>query len=273
MARIRHNRIFVLVSVLLAASFVSAQKTEFVTLPRQTIEERLRLAPRKDSDRQALIKKLLLDAGCAPELLREEKVGSAANVICVLPGESEGEIVVGAHFDHINKGDGVVDNWTGASLLPSLLEALRQQPRRHTYVFVAFAQEEKGLVGSRRYVERLNYSDKMRVEAMVNMDTLGLSPTKMWLTQADKKLASALAAVAAAMKLPCTVMNVDGAGTSDSEPFKNAGIPSITIHSATPETMPILHTPKDKLSAVNLDDYYDSYRLISAYMAYLDQGS
>ncbi len=38
----------------------------------------------------------------------------------------------------------------------------------------------------------------------------------------------------------------------------------------TQETWPILHSAKDTMSAVKIDDYYDSYRLIAAYLAYLD---
>jgi len=38
------------------------------------------------------------------------------NVICTLPGFGPARpILVGAHYDHISDGDGVVDNWSGAS--------------------------------------------------------------------------------------------------------------------------------------------------------------
>jgi hypothetical protein len=45
----------------------------------------------------------------------------------------------------------------------------------------------------------------------------------------------------------------------------------VTIHSVTQDTLRILHSPRDRFSAIHLDDYYDTYRLISAYLAYLDQ--
>jgi Zn-dependent M28 family amino/carboxypeptidase len=54
------------------------------------------------------------------------------NVICLLPGTSDKVIVVGAHFDRVSEGDGVVDNGSGASLLPSLHEAVKIVPRKHT---------------------------------------------------------------------------------------------------------------------------------------------
>jgi len=44
----------------------------------------------------------------------------------------------------IEAGDGVVDNWTGASLLSSLYQGLADVPRRHTFRFVSFSHGEYG---------------------------------------------------------------------------------------------------------------------------------
>jgi hypothetical protein len=44
----------------------------------------------------------------------------------------------------------------------------------------------------------------------------------------------------------------------------------MTLHSVTQETLPILHSDKDQLSAIRADDYYTSYRLITVFLAYLD---
>ena len=38
----------------------------------------------------------------------------------------------------------------------------------------------------------------------------------------------------------------------------------------TDQTWSILHSPSDKMSAIKMNDYYDSYRLIAEYLAYLD---
>lgn len=105
---------------------------------------------------------------------------------------------------------------------------------------------------------------------MVNMDSLGLTPTKVWASHADKTLLDALTSVAAASKHPLSTVNVDKLGTTDSESFASYQIPRITLHSVTPEKMQVLHSADDTLLAINLDDYYDSYRLIAEYLAYLD---
>jgi hypothetical protein len=67
-------------------------------------------------------------------------------------------------------------------------------------------------------------------------------------------------------------MNVDNLGTADSESFARYQIPRITLHSVTQKTWSILHSPSDKLAAIKMNDYYDSYKLIAEYLAYLDDG-
>ncbi len=78
-----------------------------------------------------------------------------------------------------------MDNWTGAALLPSLYEGLAGVPRRHTFRFVAFSAEERGLLGSKAYVAELGKSHEV-VTAMVNLDTLGLSESEVWVRRGCK---------------------------------------------------------------------------------------
>ncbi|MBZ5656582.1 MAG: M28 family peptidase [Acidobacteriia bacterium] len=251
-----------------------SEQVRFRLAEPSVIEGHLKSFSTKNSEREALIRKWLVESGCKDPNLSEETPQRKLppNVICVLPGETQEVIVVGAHTDHVDTfRDGVVDNWTGASLLPSLLYSLSGQSRHHTFVFVGFTAKEKGLVGSGYYAEHLTPEQRTQIEAMVNMDSLGLSPTKVWATHADKALLDALALVASASGLPIAAVNVDRVGTADSESFARYQIPRITLHSITEETWPILHSSRDQLAAVKMNDYYDSYHLIAEYLAYLDE--
>ena len=105
---------------------------------------------------------------------------------------------------------------------------------------------------------------------MVNMDSLGTTPTKVDLTRGDKRLAERLASVSSSTQLPLSVVNVHQVGRSDSDSFQDRHVPTIMIHSITNETWPILHRPRDQMAAMHLSDYYDTYRLMTAYLAYLD---
>ncbi len=75
------------------------------------------------------------------------------------------------------------------------------------------------------------------------------------------------------MNLPIGGMNVNGFGESDEESFIRQKVCTMTIHSLTPETTHVLHNSADKPSAVRFHDYYDTYRLLAAYLAILDAQS
>jgi Iap family predicted aminopeptidase len=257
----------------LAGSFNASGQVQFRLATPEVIQTRLKSFSTKNNAREVLIRNWLAEAGCQESNLSEQSLEQKLppNVICVVPGQTQETIVVGAHTDHVDAfGDGVVDNWTGASLLPSLLYSLTGQPRHHTFIFVGFSAEEKGLVGSAFYAGHLTDEQRKRMAAMVNLDSLGLGPTEVWATHADKGLVNSLGVIAAASKLPVSVMNVDNVGSADSESFVRYQIPRITLHSVTQETLPVLHSPRDKLNAIKVNDYYDSYHLIAAYLAYLD---
>jgi peptidase M28-like protein len=262
-----------LFSLLLASSVViPAQTIQIYVVPQQMVEQRLNAYVTKNDKREPAVRHLFEAAGCGGERLTEQPVKGlkAPNLICTLSGTTERVIVVGAHFDLIEDGDGVVDNWTGVSLLSSLYQGLADVPRRHIFRFVAFSGEEKGLVGSRACVQQASKIHEP-VTAMVNMDTLGLGETEVWASHADPKLVKLIGVAAATVKLPVAAMNVDNVGDSDSEAFREKKIPAITIHSLTSATLPILHSFKDRIGAVHTDEYYRTYQLVLAYLAVLDQ--
>jgi len=248
---------------------------KYGTVKEQVIEARLEQYEGNNQRREATLKRLFQEAGCDAEHLSEQTVKGSKqpNVICVLPGKSERTIIVGAHFDRVSEGDGVVDNWSGASLLPSLYQSVRGTEREHTYVFIGFTSEEEGEVGSHFYVQKMSKEAVAAIDAMVNMDTLGLGPTLVWQSHSDKLLTGALNYIAKKLELPLSAVNVERVGSSDSEQFAEKKIPRITVHSLTQKSWDerILHTRKDKLAEIKFADYYQTYRLMSAYVVFLDQ--
>jgi hypothetical protein len=112
------------------------------------------------------------------------------NVVGVLEGEGPhaGEtIVIGAHYDHLGFGgsgsaapgvheihNGADDNGSGSTVLVEVARQLagraKKPPRR--FVFVAFTGEERGLIGSARYVRKPLFPLDSTV-AMLNLDMVG----------------------------------------------------------------------------------------------------
>ncbi len=264
--------LFALGALIVSNPLIIAQEIKFNQVVQPIVEERLRAYTTRNKERLPALRRIFEDAGCTGDALTEQRVKGvkAPNLICTFKGETDSIILIGAHFDLVEKGSGVADNWTGASLLPTLFQSLNNSKMKHTFVFVAFTGEELGLLGSKSFVKQMR-EDLTKIKGMVNLDTLGLSDTKVWTTQADKKMLGLLGALAKAMNLPVAAVNVDNVGSSDSESFRVKNIPALTLHSLTQETLKILHTDKDTIEQIKMDEYYRSYRLIAAYMALLDR--
>ena len=121
----------------------------------------------------------------------QRKRARACNVAAVIPGRDPKKkawaIVLGAHYDHLGHGEigrrdaqhsgeihpGADDNASGTAVLLELGRLLRRQGGLdHTVMLVAFTGEERGLLGSRYYVEHPLWPlDKTL--AMINLDMVG----------------------------------------------------------------------------------------------------
>jgi len=267
-----HKTVFLRLAALLAlASVTSAQAADklTVTLAAEPIlQSRLNAGLVPYKERQQTIVNLFTEAGCKVDL--QPVMGKANNVICTLPGTNPEPILVGAHLDFVDKGQGIIDDWSGTSMLVSLYQALKNVPRKHTFIFIAFAKEEDGLVGSTKYVTVLDRPQRSAVRAFVNLECLGTGPTKLWIHRSTPELIDDIAYVAAQLKIPLSGVDVDRVGDDDTHPFKDARIPVITIHSITQETWPYLHSKRDRMDAIQLQNYSESYRLVAFFLAYLD---
>ncbi|HEY7354327.1 MAG TPA: M28 family peptidase [Terriglobales bacterium] len=264
---------FYLALVLCWASISAGQQLKFSVLKPEIIRERLQSYKGNDRQREASLRAIFQKAGCSGDHLVEQSVAmlKEPNLICTLPGLSDSVVIVGAHYDHAELGDGVADNWSGASLLASIYQILRSKPRQYTFVFVAFSGEEKGLIGSRYYVKSLTAAALTKIRAMICIDTLGLSTTEVWVKKSDHRLLSSFDAVAHALNLPLAGVNVDRVGISDEESFSKQKIPVLVVHSITQSTLRVLHSPRDNYRVINFDNYYGSYQLLTGYLVFLDQ--
>jgi hypothetical protein len=105
------------------------------------------------------------------------------NVLAYLPGSDpvlrDEVVIVSAHFDHVGYHDGEVfygadDDASGTAGLLEIAEAYALSPERpaRSVLFAAWNAEERGLLGSRYYVERPTFLLE-RTIAMFQMDMIG----------------------------------------------------------------------------------------------------
>src|SRR5215831_18738101 len=110
------------------------------------------------------------------------------NVLAWLPGQSDEYVIIGAHYDHLGRGNfdslapsqigqihpGADDNASGTAgvlELARLLASQRGQLKR-SILFMNFAGEELGLLGSAEWVKEPTRPLEKAV-AMLNMDMIG----------------------------------------------------------------------------------------------------
>jgi aminopeptidase YwaD len=102
------------------------------------------------------------------------------NIIGRVPGtvQKDSFIVVTAHYDHLGKMGasamfpGASDNASGTAMLLALAQYYARHPQPYTMVFIAFAGEEAGLMGSRYFVEHPLF-DLAAIRFLINLDIMG----------------------------------------------------------------------------------------------------
>ncbi len=180
------------------------------------------------------------------------------NVIALLPGTdlqlTHDVIVIGAHRDHFGRQAGLLfpgadDNASGTAVMLEVARALAKvgiHPKR-TILFVSFSGEEQGLVGSRLYIERPIVPLTL-TRTMINIDHAGIGSGRLTVgvTGLDKNVALE-AGQTAGLTDKLDVYGFFPGG--DHVPFKEAGVPTITIVSGG--VHPHFHQPTDTADTIN----------------------
>ena len=245
----------------------SAQTFRFTPVDKATVLERVADAPTTNERRQTRIKELFTQAGCRGSALTEQTVeGSGSpNIICRLNGKSNETIVVGAGYGQAASKD-ASDSWSAAALLPSIYQSLTGRQRRHTLLFIAFAGNGNAPNGAEFYAAHMTERETMQTQAVVSLNALGLSPTKVWTHHSDKDLLHSLFVVAYLLKILVSQVDMEDSSAPKLAPFAAKQIPQITVHSLTQQDV-----TTGTAAAFGPKNYFDSYRLMSGYVAYLDQ--
>lgn len=226
---------------------------------RAQIAADLDLCPCKDSLRYPMIRELFQKMGAQEQELELQTFGKENNLIVRIKGKSDRFVVVGAHFDKVSIGCGAVDNWTGVVAVAHLYASLRATSPEAGLVFVAFAAEEEGLVGSEAFVDALDPEERKKCLFMLNLDSLGLGMPQVDLPISTGKLSSKVVQLAERMKIPVRENGL--LGSSDSASFIKKNVPAVTIHGLKTGYDKILHTVRDQKEMVSAEAVYLTYRL------------
>ena len=194
----------------------------------------------------------------------KESFKTARNVVAILEGSDPAlrkeHVIIGGHYDHVGWGHfgsltqhwdrihpGADDNASGTAGLLTIAEgfaALKTPPQR-SILFVHFSAEEKGLLGSRWYVNHPARPLESAV-AMFNLDMIGRNDASVVSVVGDRRSGALDEAVqrvnGASLKM--TINHDAGAGIerSDHYFFGRMGVPALSLFSGTHDDY---HRPSD----------------------------
>lgn len=190
----------------------------------------------------------------------------ANNVVGYLDHGAPRTIVIGAHYDHLGMGgdnslyrgepaihNGADDNASGTAGLLELVRTIAANKERYNaynFLFVAFSAEERGLLGSKYFVDQPRFEPET-INCMINMDMIG---------RLDKENKLAVSGVGTSPEWlrmikdiqNCTELAIktseSGVGPSDHTSFYNKGIPVLHFFTGTHEDY---HKPSDDANKIN----------------------
>jgi len=193
------------------------------------------------------------------------------NVLAFIDNGAENTVIIGAHHDHLGRGEhggslstegseihnGADDNASGTAGLLELAKRLVKQKKgtqSNNYLFAAFSGEEMGLLGSKYMVEHMPIPlDK--INYMLNMDMVGMldSSSKTLVINGVGSSPSWLETIGLLDKTITGIEKVkttgSGIGASDHTSFYLKGIPS--VHFFTGQH-PHYHKPTDDIENLNI---------------------
>jgi aminopeptidase S len=253
--------------VLTAGVSTSAQDAARITTSVSTIA-----AGENNVQRREAIVKLLAERGVTAETQPfGEGNGAGINLVVTLPGRESRAILIGAHYDRVEVGQGAVDNAASCAALLELIGAFRASPLgRYTLKFVFFDQEETGLLGSRAYLQ----SKTDRPAYALNLDVFAYGDT-LFVSSAQPAgvLAKAVQGAGETHRIPVTMVAPNRYPGSDHLSMIAAGVetvgialvdkadvegvlaasPSTLVPGKGPRILTIIHTSGDTLAEVKTD--------------------
>ena len=176
-------------------------------------------------------------------------------------------LVLSAHYDHLgglgskSYFPGANDNASGVSMLLNLIRYFHKNPPKYKTLFLFFAGEEAGLMGSSYFVENKSI-DLKKIKFLINLDLLGTGDDGIMVVNGaifDQQL-NKLRQVNAEKNLVKEIKTRGKAQNSDHYWFTQAGVPSFFIYTLGGITA--YHDVYDIEKTLPLTDYNDIFKLI-----------
>lgn len=193
------------------------------------------------------------------------------NVVAFIPGQVDSMIVFSAHFDHLGRMGkdtyiaGASDNASGSAMLLDLADYYGEHPPKYNTVFIWFAGEEAGLVGSKFFVEHPLFPLN-KIKFLLNLDLM--ADAKKGITVVNGSIFNdafdRLNAINERESLLNQVKARGAAANSDHYPFYEKGVLSFFIY--TEGDYKHYHDVNDVPENIPLTNYSEVFQLITSFV-------
>ncbi len=198
----------------------------------------------------------------------------ARNVIAMIEGSSKKDsfVFITAHYDHLGTlgrktyFPGANDNASGVSMLLELAHYYAIHKPVYSIVFVAFAGEESGLIGSFYYV-KYPTTELSAIHFLINLDLLGTGDEGIMVVNGSifKNEYNKLVALNETHRLVPAVKMRGEAANSDHYPFYKKNVPCFFIYTLGGITA--YHDIQDIAKTLPLTKYKEVFKLITLFVA------
>jgi len=184
-------------------------------------------------------------------LEQDEYTGQSHNVVMDIPGETDEVIVLTAHYDTVPTSLGVYDNMSGSVGILGVADYFRNHPHRYGLRFVWCGSEERGLLGSKAYCAA--HKDELeKIVLNVNLDMIGsIMGNFIACCSCEDKMVHFIEYLSA----------IEGFGVkarqdvyaSDSTPFADNGVPSLSFARIAPNHTASIHNRYDTMDIMKAE--------------------
>ena len=182
-------------------------------------------------------------------LAQEEVVGQSRNVVLDLPGEIEETIVLTAHYDSTSLSKGAYDNMSGSVGLVAMAEHFSRNPHRYGLRFIWCGSEERGLLGAKAYCAA--HAEALKnIVLCVNLDMIGSIMGKfIACCSTEEKLCHYISYFGS--ELGFGIAAKQDVYSSDSTPFADSGVPSLSFARIAPNNTATIHNRYDTVALMS----------------------
>ncbi len=199
-------------------------------------------------------------------LEQEEYEGPSHNVILDIAGRDENRIIaVTAHYDSTSLSNGAYDNMSGSVCLLAMAEYFSKPENRPlcSLRFIWCGSEERGLLGSKAYCAE-NEEELKKIELCVNIDMIGCTMGKfIACCTSEDKLSHYIGYMG--REAGFQVAPYQDVYSSDSTPFSDKGVPSVSFCRSSPREAAMIHNRYDTARVIKTEHMLADIGFIQAF--------